>query len=241
LDEEQLARHITMGWQIDTDELAFIPAGEDSYAWAYQVRERSNRFFLKVWLGPVQPASVMVPRYLRTRGLNAVVAPIPTADGRPWHEFDEYRLLLYPFIPGQSAARRGLSDAQWVEYGSFLAALHAVDLPTELATTLPAETFRPARIAKLHAVTERIRRGGFVDAPQREVARIWRERGEQIAAIARRSEELAALAKAQQQPHVLCHADIHRANLIVANQRKIHVVDWDRPGTGRSAHHENAT
>jgi len=229
LDEAQLVRSVAREWDVHVDGLGFIPAGQDSYAWAYEVHGRPARFFLKVRLGPIDPATVLVPSYLRDRGLRSVVAPIPTASGAPWHELGDYRLLLYPFVAGATAARRGLSDAQWIAYGRFLSALHAVELPAKLADVVPAETFRTSRIAGLHAVTERVRQGHFDDAPKQAVARLWHQRAAQIATIARRTEELAPLAAAQEQPHVLCHADIHRANLIVDDDVDIHVVDWDQP------------
>jgi spectinomycin phosphotransferase len=226
IDEAQLVSRVAQQWEIDVDGLGPILGGEDSHAWAYEVHGPTS-YFLKVRLGAVDPATVLVPRYLRDHGLPGVVAPIPTADGTPYHQFDGYGLLLYPFMAGASAARRGLSDVQWIEYGRFLSELHAVELPAELATIVPTEAFRPAKLRGLHAVSDRVRQGGFDTAAQRSVARLWRERAGLIDTIARRTAELAPLVAARGRPHVLCHADIHRANLIVADNSDIHIVDWD--------------
>jgi spectinomycin phosphotransferase len=53
------------------------------------------------------------------------------------------------------------------------------------------------------------------------------EHDEQIQAMAARVEELGRLAAAQRLPVVLCHADIHAANLLVDRGGRLFVVDWD--------------
>jgi spectinomycin phosphotransferase len=58
-------------------------------------------------------------------------------------------------------------------------------------------------------------------------ARFWRERREQIHLLADRADDLGRRLAATSPPLLLCHADIHTANLLIDAGGKIWVVDWD--------------
>jgi spectinomycin phosphotransferase len=119
LDDATLAGHLLPAWDVAVSTVEFMPVGNDSHAWAFDVRGRTaERYFLKVRRGPVAPAAAMVPRYLHGNGLRQVVAALPTVQGAPWHEAGDHRLLLYPFVDAESGMTHGLSAAQWTAYGA---------------------------------------------------------------------------------------------------------------------------
>ena len=45
--------------------------------------------------------------------------------------------------------------------------------------------------------------------------------------MVRRTQELAQILQTQSFEYVLCHADIHSANLLITPDQKMFVVDWD--------------
>jgi hypothetical protein len=134
-----LERHYRLGvrW------LEFLPVGYDSRAWAYRVEAQEGEvYFLKlhreeempqVWI----PPGVLVPRALKDLGLEQVVAALPDAEGGLIQRLDGFWLAIYPYIEGESGMQKGLSQAQWVEYGAFLRQLHAAYLPDDLKEVIP--------------------------------------------------------------------------------------------------------
>ncbi|HNB55135.1 MAG TPA: aminoglycoside phosphotransferase family protein, partial [Anaerolineales bacterium] len=162
-------------------------------------------------------------------GLDQVVAPFPTLTGELWHPSGDYFLLLYPFIEGDNGMKMGLTDAQWVEYGAFLKALHAVQLPPDLAGQLPRESFVPTNksLDYLQAVEARIAQNQIFTPLQAQLADFWREKAEVIHQIVHRTMELAEILRQQTLNYVLCHADIHTANLLITPDQQLFVVDWD--------------
>jgi len=208
IDDAVLLAAVRDGWAIDATAVTFLPVGLDGAAWAYRVGDH----FLKV---RSTPAEVWLPQYLRGRGLTAVVAPLPTADGRPWHRAGGHQLLLYPFINSHDLWQPGLTDEQWIAYGRFLAELHATPPPGGL----PVETFRTT-------APDRVRESTGAASPYLD--EFWQRHGARYAALADEVDRLAA-AVPQDRPTVICHADIHPGNLLADRDGALHVVDWDAP------------
>jgi spectinomycin phosphotransferase len=180
-------------------------------------------------LGTTGLAAAAVPRHLHDRGLWQVVAPLSTLDGEPWHRADGYQFALYPFVAGPQASDAGLTDDQWVEYGAFLGALHHTVLPAELAALVPEDTYVCASVANVRSTAEHARHSDPSDPVSRELVTFWRERDDEIAELADRTERLGDLARTRRLSHVLCHTDIHAANILVDIDGRLRFVDWDTP------------
>jgi len=61
-----------------------------------------------------------------------------------------------------------------------------------------------------------------------KLALFWREHHEEIRRIISRAQELGRLLQSQLLPFVLCHADIHTANILVDGAGQLFIVDWDQ-------------
>jgi spectinomycin phosphotransferase len=225
LAEDTLAGAVRVGWGLDVAGLEFMPLGLDTLAWAYDLRTATGeRYFLKVRRGDGELTAVQVTRYLRSRGLDPVVAVIDTVSGQGWHRIDGYQLLLYPFVDGQRASATELTDQQWREYGAFLRDLHNLPAPP-----VPADRYVCAAVAGVRKLSEYVAQNQFHDQVGQELAESWREHDREIAELADRLETLGELVRAEHQPPVLCHADIHLNNILVSADGRLHVVDWDAP------------
>jgi spectinomycin phosphotransferase len=220
VDAGTLAGYLRTGFGLTGATVRFLPVGHDALAWSFEVRTAGARYFLKLTRRRAGDAVVRLPRYLHERGLTAVVAPL--TDG---YEADGYRLLLYPYVDG-APPTAGLTDAQWVAYGSFLGALHATPVPDGV---VPDEAYDCPGAAQLRELAGLALGGRHGERWALRLSDFWRHRDGEIAELADHAERLGRAARARRRPHVLCHADIHTNNVLVDAAGGLHVVDWDAP------------
>jgi spectinomycin phosphotransferase len=211
----------------------FLPIGQDEYSAVYRVEAADGAaYFLKLRRGTFDEVSVAVPAWLRAHGIAAVMAPLPTTAGRLWASAHGYTWLLYPFFDGANAYATPLDDAEWVAFGQALAAIHSANLPRELAALVPRERYPADLRERALALDAQVAAGDFDtpdDPPSAELARVWRARRDEIHAICARHAELACALAARADAFVLCHSDLHPANLLVGAGGALAIVDWDAP------------
>jgi spectinomycin phosphotransferase len=228
LPDQALAAALAAGWGVAAAAVEFLPVGDDGRAWSYRVvAGDGTRRFLKVRRGAVDPAPVLVPMFLRDQGLEQVVAAVPAAEGDPWRPLDGFTLLVYPWVDGVPAMGLGLTDRQWVAHGRFVAALHRTGLPADLAARVARESFVPWGAGPVRALGARLDRDAEGDPLGRRLAGLWRAHRDQIAVAVDRAERLGRVVAASRPRLVLCHADLHSANLLVDRDGRLAVVDWD--------------
>jgi spectinomycin phosphotransferase len=211
--------------------LDFLPIGNDASAWVYRVQaDESTRWFLKIRKGPVSEPSVAVPYFLKTAGIDTVVAPLPARSGQLWSPVDEtFTAILYPYIEGQPGMEIGLTADQWVALGAALRRIHQAALPPALAQQVRNETFQPAWAPIVARLDATIRAGIFDDPTQAELATFWQSRQAEIDQLVRRAAQLGQMLQQQSPDRVLCHSDIHTANVLIDAAGSLHIVDWDQP------------
>lgn len=211
---------------LDTAALDFLPLGADAAAWVFRLQTSDGAaYLLKLRRGPVNQAGLLVPRCLTDQGVPHVLAPLATQSGQPWCAAEGFALMLYPFIAGRTGAEGGLNDEHWRAFGVTLRQVHAAVLPPAVAGHLARETFSPAGIDAIPALTARLAQGALADTAERELAACWQAHQAEIDAV-------AGLARALAQPTppsewVVCHADAHTWNVLVDEAGQIWLIDWD--------------
>jgi spectinomycin phosphotransferase len=217
----ELSAALRGGFGVEGSDWRFVP-GYDLRAATYSV---DGRWFAKVRFGPIPTAPLHVPAALAAAGVVNVLPPIPTPAGRLWQPMGEDRsLVVVPFVAGRNAMEAGMTREQWIAFGAALRAVHesatTVDLPTD-AFALPA--------------ADAVRASLDEQAPDRESAAIDRlasvlaEREDRIGQVLERATVLGERLRRRTFERVLCHADIHAANVLVADDGRIFLVDWDGP------------
>ncbi len=227
LSNERIIVKLSASYGLTVRSLDFLPVGNDARAWSFRLQTASGLFFLKLRAGELNRASLLVPHYLRDCGIENVVAPLPAVDRRLFASLDDYALTLFPFIQGESDWNMTLTAAQWREWGRIMRSIHAAPVSPELARATPQEVFAVKWLDKIARAEAALWRGAYDGEVARAVAEIWRGKAGEIDLCRRRYLALGARMTERSGRSVLCHADIHPANIIIDAAGVIHIVDWD--------------
>ena len=209
--------------------LAFLPLGKDYDAGVYRVvSAQGNAYLLKVTSRPLYEPSCLVPRYLSQQGITAVVAPVPTKRHALWTQLGEWTVIVYPFLDGDTSLT-GMTLVQWQEVGTIFQRIHQVRLPPDCFASLRQETFDPTEYARwirtfeTQHLQQRLGGSGAV----RALCASWVAHQSAIHTAVTSLETLAAVLKKHPFPYVICHADLHPANLLRDPAGHVFVIDWD--------------
>lgn len=230
LADDLIIAELCASYDLSVQTLEFLPVGNDARAWSYRVEAASGLFFLKLRRGRVNTASLLVPRYLAESGISSVVAPIPAKTGRLYARISDsvdYAVMLYPFIAGESQWNMSLKPAQWRDWGRIIRSIHDASLPPELARDVPQEVFAQKWLDKINRVEDVLERSDHKGEAAAAVAQLWRDKAALINQCRSRYLALGAQLECRAPYFVICHADIHSANIIVDRDSAIHIVDWD--------------
>jgi spectinomycin phosphotransferase len=229
LTDDAIINRLNQQYRLTVVSLEFLPIGNDAAAWVYKVSAVNAAYLLKVKWGQISLASLDVPHFLYESGIEQVVAPIPNQSHELSTSLQEFTLILYPFIDGQSGMQIGLSLDQWRNLGAILRKMHSTRFPSELVQQVPRESFtlKANWMQIIHSLQQGLSAITIRDELEEKLAVFWQEHTQEIAHIISRTEELGRLLQAQSLPYVLCHADIHIANVLVDGAGHLFIVDWD--------------
>ncbi len=228
--EEQLLTLLEQHYHISVFNLEFLPLGLDTKAGTYRVvAEQEAAYFLKAkQVSSFYEPACIVPRYLRNRGITAVIASLPTQEHALWIEHENWRIMLYPFIEGENGWEPGLNDGQWREMGTALKQIHGAALPLEGFPLLRCERFDPGEyshwIERFEAQQLTSHDGSSVEHDLRSC---WRTHQETTHRLLMLMKTLASSLQTQAGPRVICHADLHPGNIIRTPDNAVFVIDWD--------------
>ncbi len=229
LSDEKIISCLQDKYGLFVEELTFLPIGNDIHSSAFKVHTNKGEYFLKVRSGEFYEASVAVPRYLQDQGIQEVLAPLPNKDGGLWETLDEYSLVLFPFVEAKTAMEVGMNETQWREFGKALRRIHSIDLPTKLRQKIKRERFSSKWLPLIPQIQVVVDAGKFHDSYQKTLAVFWRQKQHLIERIFSRINEVGKLVTEESLEFVLCHTDIHQANILIDQCGEIHIIDWDDP------------
>lgn len=226
--DEKIIANLQEHYSIAVSTIRFLPLGNDASAFSYRVQANDGAlYFLKLKTKLANLAALFVPRFLRDHGIKQVVAPLFTRTQKLYAETDGFALILYPFIEGNEAMKVGMTDAQWIEFGSVLKQIHHIELPSELSQFVRRETFIPKWSGVARKIDAQVNSQNYDDPHRKQLAFFWKEKRDIIRTILERTEMIGKRLQETPLEFVLCHADIHTANILITNEQKMFIVDWD--------------
>jgi spectinomycin phosphotransferase len=229
IPEERLRDCLQDQYDLYPVTLEFLPRWQDYNAGVYRVlSEQGTAYLLKVTSRSLYEPSCLVPHYLRDQRITSVVAPVPTRSGALCTKLVDWTVIVYPWISGDSSLM-GMTNEQWKEVGTIFKRIHQVMLPPEGFSSLRKETFDPTEYVRwVHAFeTHHLhsRHGG--SGSSRALRADWRAHQTTIHTAVTTLKKLAEMLKACPFPYVICHADLHPANLLRDRHGHVFVIDWD--------------
>jgi spectinomycin phosphotransferase len=141
-----------------------------------------------------------------------------------------FNLMLYRFVEGHNGYEVPLSDEQWIEFGRALKQIHTTTLSPALMSRLPQETYSPKWRELVRDFQRRIEHETFADPIAAALAAFLNGKRDEVSALVERAERLSSALQTRTQEFVLCHTDIHVANLLIdVRDNALYIVDWDNP------------
>ena len=210
-------------------QIEFLPLGADLGTVVYRVVARDRTaYFLKLRKG-FEEIVVGVPLFLRSEGIQEIIIPFETNAKRYWVDFGEYTLILYPFIEGKNGFQMELNDHHKYRLGSALKAIHSAQVPPELQILIPKEAFSPQWREIVKSFQTQVEEISFHDPNAAKLAMFIKSKQSEISRLIERAEELASELQSKPLELVLCHTDIHGANMLITEQGDFYIIDWDAP------------
>ena len=208
----------------------FLLIGLDYNAGVYRVvNEQGTVYLLKVTSRPLYGPACLIPHYLNDQEIMSVVAPVLTKANTLWTKLDGWTVIVYPFIDG-TTSWTGMTDEQYKEVGSIFQRIHQVILPSSGFELLRKETFNPTEYIQWIQTFETQLAQPFNEesVSLRILRSSWIAHQSTIHTLVTSLERLGEVLQPRTLPFVICHADLHPANLLRDHSSHVFVIDWDK-------------
>lgn len=230
LPDEQITACLRNAYGVSVVHIAFLPLGADVNTAVYRVLAQDGTpYFLKLRGGAFDELSVVLPQFLSDQGMRTIIAPIPASEQYLWARVDRFTVILYPFVEGQNGFDAQVPDRLWVELGLALKRMHTAVMPPALGRRIPQETYAPHWRDRVKEFQARVEATPFADPVAARLAAFMRAKRDVIDDLVERAERLARALQRRSLECVLCHADIHAANILIDANDGLYIVDWDTP------------
>jgi spectinomycin phosphotransferase len=229
LSLSQLAEVVQRDYGLVVQQIVFLPLGADVNTAVFRVVAGASTYFLKLRRGRFDETSVTLPAFLHQHGNAHLIPILATTAGNLWTHFEQYTVVLYPFVEGRDGFDVKLSPAQWREFGTAFKHIHTADVPASMLQRIPVESYSPAGRDAVMATLARLDAIQTNDAITQDLIALLREKRVVITDLVGRASRLAAALQLQPPAFVVCHADIHAGNILVDDHDHLYIVDWDNP------------
>ena len=210
--------------------LTLLPVGADMNASVYKAETRDgSSYFLKLKRGHHSDVCVTLLAFLQASGIQQIIPPIKTIDGKLTHYINDFTLIVYPFVNGQNGFCCHLKDDQWIILGKALKQVHELDVPPSIKDQIRKETYSSKWREAVRSLDTPIDEDLADDETALKLQAFMREYKAIIHRLVDRAESLSQMIQEQSPEFVLCHSDIHGGNVLIDESGTIYIVDWDEP------------
>ncbi len=144
---------------------------------------------------------------LEASGIQQVIPPIKTSDGKQTQHINDFTLTVYPFVNGQNGFCYPLTDNQWVTLGKALKQVHDLDLPPSIKDRIKKESYSSQWREAIRTLYSHIDGDLDVDETALKLQACMRERKAVIHRLVIRAESLSQMIQ-EQSPNLYCAIQI---------------------------------
>ena len=242
LDQDKLRKLLLDRYLLEVVRLTFVPFGIDSWSYLATCQDDSRAFVkLSRRDASVRPGPSEIPLMaaLASRQI-AVPRPIPDRDGGFLNAVDGYEVQVLEYLEG-----RGLEgETLWPDdlYGQLAEMVATVHASTDAVRHLVerVERYELPFLPPFAKILTAVETGAALPADGAPALATLRgmvmPRVKELRLAARRLETLRDLAKVRDSDGVLCHTDIWGSNLLVSNDGRLYLLDWNGALLGPPEH-----
>ncbi len=207
-----------------------ISGGADVHSETYKVETPDQgSYFVKIKQGVHHEHNIALQTLLHDAGINHIIAPIKTINGKAFHLIKDCTLIVYPFIKAQDGFNCNLTKDQWINLGKVLKQVQTFGVPLPIKTQLRQETYSPKWRSAVRSMLEQIETVKNDDAIASAMINFIKEHKDEISRLVETADTLSDAVQKKDQDFVLCHSDIHAGNVLVNDDGNLFIVDWDEP------------
>lgn len=215
---------------IEVTALILLPLGADTNALVYKVEASDQKsYFVKLKQEHFEEIGIAILELLQKEGVQQIIPPIKTKEGKLVQKVADSTLIVYPFIEGEDGFSFSLTDELWVVLGRALKHVHELNLPPSLKSRIRKEAFSSKWRDALRSFYSKIKTIHPVDKIAANLWKFLEENRSVIQQLVDRAEELSKNASSSPLKFVLCHSDIHGGNVLIDKTKALYIVDWDDP------------
>lgn len=230
LPDQRIKNCLKIDYGIEVTSLAFLPVGADTNASVYQAQARDQTsYFIKLRRGHHHDLSVEIAKLLHEAGIQQIIPPLKTLQGRSTQRLDDFTLIVYPFVEGKDGFSRDLTENQWIHLGEALRRIHEIQVPLSLQNEIRREAYSPKWRELLRSLLIHLDAEPTGDPIALNLKKFMNEHRTEIHRLVNRAEQLSQKLRDQSPEFVLCHSDIHGGNVLLNGNDTLYIVDWDDP------------
>lgn len=230
IPDELIISRLQDDYDLHATQIIFLALGADINTTVYRVlTDDETAYFLKFRKGVFDEITITVPLFLKSQGIEAIIAPLETKSKQRWADFGNFKMILYPFVEGKNGFDMELSDHHRQSLGAALKGIHTAQLPSELKRLIQQENFSPQWRKSVKSFQAQVENDIFEDPTAAKLAEFMKSKREGITHLVERAEQLASELQSKPLELVLCHTDIHGGNILIGDNDELYIVDWDNP------------
>jgi spectinomycin phosphotransferase len=227
LSERRMIDCLSDDYGIEVAALKFLNSGADTNAAVYKAIARDqSSYFVKLKQNHHPDIAITILSLLHDAGIQQVIFPVKTIQGRPTRHIGDFTLIVYPFIEGEDAFSRSLTEEQWITLGKVMRKIHGFKVPLSVQDQIRKETYA-SKWREIVRSLYNLESSG--DETALRLSMFMKKKSAEIHRLVDRAEQLAKKSREQASENVLCHSDIHGGNVLIDRNGNIYIIDWDEP------------